>query len=313
MIKFFQRSVSLINQRKMKFIDIGANLTDEVYDGRYSGSRKHEIDRQQVLDKAWNVGVEKIILTVGSILECAPAFKIASNDDRLFCTTGCHPTRCGEFLVDSEYLNKLDQQIEENIGKVVAIGEIGLDYDRLHFCEPDIQKKYFEKQLELADKYDLPLFLHCRNAHDDFIKIIENNKSKIRRGGVVHTYDGTLEHANKLIEMGFHIGLNGCSLKTEANLEVVKNLPNDKIMLETDAPWCEIRPTHASYKYVKTKFETVKKQNKQKWQKDVLVVGRNEPCTIVQVLEVIAGVKGEDAEKLGEIFYNNTMKVFFSD
>jgi len=173
--------------------------------------------------------------------------------------------------------------------------------------------RYFEIQLDLADKYELPLFLHCRNAHDDFIKIIENNKSKIRRGGVVHTYDGSLEHAKKLISMGFHIGLNGCSLKTEANLEVVKALPNDKIMLETDSPWCEIRPTHASSKFVKTKFESVKKQNKQKWQRDVLVAGRNEPCTIIQVLEVIAGVKGEDAEKLSEIFYNNTMKVFFSD
>jgi TatD DNase family protein len=73
--------------------DIGANLTDEVFDGRYSGSRKHDADRQQVLDKAWNVGVEKIILTVGSILEIDPALKIADNDDRLFCTVGTHPTR----------------------------------------------------------------------------------------------------------------------------------------------------------------------------------------------------------------------------
>lgn len=81
----------------------------------------------------------------------------------------------------------------------------------------------------------MPLFLHCRNAHEDFIKIIESNKDKIRRGGVVHTYDGTLEDAKKLMALGFHIGLNGCSLKNAGNLEVVKALPNDKIMLETDA------------------------------------------------------------------------------
>lgn len=142
----------------------------------------------------------------------------------------------------------MDQQIEDNKGKVVAIGEIGLDYDRLHFCEPDVQKKYFEKQLELADKYELPVFLHCRNAHDDLIAIIERNKDKIRRGGVVHTFDGTLAQAKKFISMGFHIGINGCSLKNDANLEVVKALPNDKILLETDAPWCEMRPTHASHK-----------------------------------------------------------------
>jgi TatD DNase family protein len=113
------------------------------------------------------------------------------------------------------------------------------------------------------------------------IKIIEANKSKIKRGGVVHTFDGTLEQAKKFIAMGFHIGINGCSLKTEANLEVVKALPNDKIMLETDAPWCEIRKTHASHKYVKTTFEVVKNKEKKKWQRDVLVNGRNEPVTIV--------------------------------
>lgn len=202
--------------------------------------------------------------------------------DRLFCTVGTHPTRCGEFLVSPDnYFGQLLHQIEDHKDKVVAIGEIGLDYDRLHFCEPDVQKKYFEKQLELADKFDLPLFLHCRAAHDDLIKIIEANKSKIRRGGVVHTFDGTLEQAKKFIAMGFHIGLNGCSLKTDANLEVVKALPNDKIMLETDAPWCEIRKTHASHKHVKTNFEVVKNKEKKKWQRDVLVNGRNEPVTIV--------------------------------
>lgn len=202
--------------------------------------------------------------------------------DRLYCTVGTHPTRCSEFLVSPDnYFGQLTQQIEDHKDKVVAIGEIGLDYDRLHFCEPDVQKKYFEKQLELADKFELPLFLHCRAAHDDLIKIIEDNKSKIRKGGVVHTFDGTLEQAKKLISMGFYIGINGCSLKTEAGLEVVKGIPNDRIMLETDAPWCEIRPAHAGSKHIVTKFETVKKQQKKKWQREVLVVGRNEPVAIV--------------------------------
>lgn len=157
------------------------------------------------------------------------------------------------------------------------------------------------------------MFLHCRSAHDDLIKIIEANKEKIRRGGVVHTFDGTLEQAKKLIALGFEIGINGCSLKTEANLEVIKALPNDKILLETDAPWCEIRPTHASHKHIKTVFEMVKKKEKKKWQKDVLIVGRNEPVTIIQILEVIASIKNEDPEKLSEIFYNNTMKLFFPE
>lgn len=68
--------------------DIGANLTDEVFDGRYSGSRKHDADRQQVLEKAWQIGMQKIIVTVGTIFDCEPAFKIANTDERIFCTVG---------------------------------------------------------------------------------------------------------------------------------------------------------------------------------------------------------------------------------
>jgi TatD DNase family protein len=298
----------------MKFIDIGANLTDSMYDGIYNGSKKHDPDRDQVLTRAWQRGIQKIIITCGTILDCEPAFKISSKDERLYTTVGCHPTRCGEFLIGPEtYYNNLIKNIEENKEKVVAIGEIGLDYDRLHFCEADVQKQYFEKQLELADKFDLPLFLHCRNAHDDLISILTRNKDKVRKGGVVHTFDGTLEQAKKLIAMGLYIGINGCSLKTEANLNVIKEIPNDKILLETDSPWCEIRPTHASHKYVKTNFETIKKNQKKKWHRESLVIGRSEPVQIIQVLEVISGVKNEDPEKLSEIYYNNAIKLFFPE
>jgi TatD DNase family protein len=112
-----------------------------MFDGRYNGSRKHDPDRQQVLEKAWQVGMQKIIITIGTIFDCEPVFKIVEKDERLYSTVGCHPTRCGEFLVDTNYFEKLDQYIIDNKKKVVAIGEIGLDFDRLHFCEADIQKK----------------------------------------------------------------------------------------------------------------------------------------------------------------------------
>ncbi|CAO1403249.1 unnamed protein product [Diamesa serratosioi] len=284
-----------------------------MFDGMYNGARKHDADRKDVLERAWNIGVQKIVLTVGTIFDFPSAFKIANSDERLYCTVGCHPTRCGEFLVDTYYFEKLCTQIEEHRSKVIAIGEIGLDYDRLHFCEPDVQKQFFEKQLELADKYDLPLFLHCRKAHADLCEILERNKDKIRKGGVVHTFDGTLEEAKKLIAMGFHIGVNGCSIKTQENLDVIKEIPNDKLMIETDAPWCEIRPTHASNKHVKTVFELVKNKDKKKWDKHVLVRGRNEPVCVIQILEVISAIKNEDAEKLSEIFYQNTLNVFFPE
>lgn len=193
---------------------------------------------------------------------------------------GCHPTRCGEFTPNpEEYFSKLCNLIEENSDNVVAVGEMGLDYDRLHFCDKETQKIYFTKQLQMAEKYQLPLFLHYRNSSEDFIKIIQENREKISRGGVVHSFDGTLDEALKMIELGFYIGINGCSLKTEDNLKVVKEIPNDRIMIETDCPWCGVRPTHAGSKFVKTTFPTVKK--KEKWTKDSMIDGRNEPAQIM--------------------------------
>lgn len=166
--------------------------------------------------------------------------------DRLYFTMGCHPTRCNEFEPDPDkYYSQLCAAIDENRNKIVAIGECGLDYDRLHFCPADVQKKYFERQLDLVVKYQLPLFLHCRNSFEDFYDIIQRNLSKITNGGVVHSFDGTIEEAKKLIELGFYIGINGCSLKTAEQLKVVAEIPNERILVETDCPWCAIRPSHA--------------------------------------------------------------------
>ncbi|XP_053689482.1 deoxyribonuclease TATDN1 [Sabethes cyaneus] len=295
---------------KMKFIDIGANLTDPMFQGVYNGSSKHQPDLPNVLERSWAAGLQKIIVTCGSVSDCEPASHIVKADEKLFMTVGCHPTRCGEFEPDPEgYYLRLCKQIEDNRPKVVAIGECGLDYDRLNFCEKEIQKKYFEKQLNLANKYELPLFLHCRNAHEDFFEILKRNQEKIPKRGVVHTFDGSLEDASKLIELGFYIGINGCSLKADDNLKTVAQLPDNRIMLETDAPWCEIRPSHAGSKYVQTKFPSVKK--KEKWEEGLLIAGRCEPAMIVQVLEVLSGVKNKPRESLAEMYYNNTEKVFF--
>lgn len=166
-------------------------------------------------------------------------------------TMGCHPTRCNEFQSDPDkYFLQLCNAIEENRSKVIAIGECGLDYDRLHFCTADVQKQYFERQLDLVDKYKLPLFLHCRNSANDFYDIIKRNSAKITNGGVVHSFDGTLEEAQKYIELDFFIGINGCSLKTDDQLKVVAAIPNERILLETDCPWCAIRPSHAGMVFV---------------------------------------------------------------
>ncbi|XP_058466207.1 deoxyribonuclease TATDN1 [Malaya genurostris] len=295
----------------LKIIDIGANLTDPMFQGIYGNSSKHQPDLDIVLTRGWNGGLQKIIVTCGNVSDCSSAVNIVNTDDRLFMTVGCHPTRCNEFDPDPEgYFQSLCKQIDDNRSKVVAIGECGLDYDRLNFCDKEIQKKFFEQQLNLATNFNLPLFLHCRNAHNDFIEILVRNLDKLPKRGVVHTFDGTLEDARKLIELGFYIGINGCSLKTQENLKIVSDIPDDKIMIETDSPWCEIRPSHAGSKFVKTKLPCVKK--KEKWEKNSLIAGRCEPVMIIQVLEVLSGVKKQSVENLANIYYNNTLNMFFN-
>lgn len=125
----------------------------------------------------------------------------------------------------------------------------------------------------------------------------------------MHSFDGTYEEARSFIDLDLYIGLNGCSLKTEQNLEVVKRLPIEKLMIETDCPYCEIKASHASSKYVRTKLESVKKE---KWSADKMIKGRNEPANIIQVLETIAAIKEMNEAQLSEIIYENTLKVFFS-
>jgi TatD DNase family protein len=113
----------------------------------------------------------------------------------------------------------------------------------------------------------------------------------------------------ELIEMDLFIGLNGCSLKTEENLEVVKQIPFDRIMLETDCPYCDIRNSHASSKYVKTQFPKLAKE-KYKCSCEKMNKDRNEPCTMIQVVEVISQLLNVSEEELMTTAWNNTLKMF---
>ncbi|XP_023248627.1 putative deoxyribonuclease TATDN1 [Copidosoma floridanum] len=230
--------------------------------------------------------------------------------DRLFSTVGCHPTRCNEIEESGDpkaYLEALCDLANNNRSKIIAIGEMGLDYDRLQFCPKETQKKYFEMQLSLCSTLKLPMFLHCRNAANDFVHILREHKDSLT-AGVVHSFDGNTEDAYSMLQLGLHIGINGCSLKTEENLFVVTTIPSDRLLIETDCPWCEVRPTHASAKDIVTRFSSVKKE---KWQSDKMVKGRNEPCNIVQILEILASVRDEEEEYLCNQIYKNTMKLFF--
>ncbi|KAL1139745.1 hypothetical protein AAG570_006723 [Ranatra chinensis] len=277
-----------------------------MYSGIYNGAKKHEPDLQHVLHRAWENGLAKLIITGGNLDESKKALELVKEDNRLYSTVGCHPTRCKEFEDDPEsYFEGLSKIIENGESNIVAVGECGLDYDRLQFCDKETQLKFFEKQLGLSKRWNLPLFLHCRNSADDLISILSKHEGL---KGVVHSFDGSKEEMKTIVSLGYYIGLNGCSLKTQDNLDVVKEVPNDKLLLETDCPWCEVRPSHAGSKFIKTTFPSVKKE---KWRAELMVKGRNEPANIIQILEIISAVKGENVGVLSEQVYRNTMQLFF--
>lgn len=252
-------------------------------------------------------------MTGGSLEESKEALAIAETDGRLFCTVGVHPTRCKEFEESGDpekHFQALLSLAKEGIekGKVVAIGECGLDYDRLHFCPSEIQRKYFEKQFELAYATKLPMFLHMREAAADFCAIVERNKDRFT-GGVTHSFTGSAEDRDKLLTFNMYIGINGCSLKTAENLDVVRGIPIERMMIETDSPYCEIKNAHAGISFVKSTWPSKKKE---KYDQDSLVKGRNEPCLVRQVLEVVDGCKGiNDIDQLSRTLYHNTCRVFF--
>ncbi|KAH3676215.1 hypothetical protein WICPIJ_009175 [Wickerhamomyces pijperi] len=244
-----------INSHQIRYFDIGVNFTDPMFHGKYHDKHHHPSDLEDVILRAKTFNVRKMLLTGSSLSESKTIISLADRYPNYFYTTvGVHPCSVNEinFSVGDEYLTELKDLalLGKKLGVVKAFGEFGLDYDRLHYSSKEDQIKYFKLQLDIAVDVQLPLFLHMRAACDDFVKIIKPYLEVLPKGGVVHSFTGTSEELHKLLELGFYIGVNGCSLKTEENLEVLKEIPLEKLMIETDAPWCEIRKTHAGYKYL---------------------------------------------------------------
>ena len=192
-------------------------------------------------------------------------------------------------------------------GLAVAFGEIGLDYDRLFLAPKETQLKYFEAQLNLAVELKMPLFLHSRACHDDFERLLRPRLDDFPRRGLVHSFTGTLDEMRQLLALGFDIGINGCSVKTEQNLAVVKEIPLARLQIETDGPWCEMRASHASSKYMEGAPQIGSKAvKKEKFQTGSMVKGRNEPATIVHVAHVVAKIKDIRIEEVSEAYVSGS-------
>lgn len=311
-------------------MDIGANLIDPMFQGEYREKQRHPSDLSAVLVRAQCAGVGQIMVTAGNLEESREALKLCQEAregwPELFFTVGVHPTRCGEFeangaLSADAYMAELlaTARLGQKImgsgqhGLCMAVGECGLDYDRLMFCPRDLQLKYFEMQLiSLAGPLGLPLFLHCRTseAAQDLVQLLNKHRNLLPTPpGVVHSFDGSVEDASRFIELGFYIGINGCSLKTAENLDVVRQLPLDSLLLETDAPWCGIKASHAGHAHVRSTWEEVKKP--EKWEEGKCVKDRCEPCHLKQVLEVVAGCRSESPEAIASSVWENSRRLFF--
>ena len=160
-----------------------------------------------------------------------------------YATVGVHPCSAKTFDTYKGGPSALLQELEtfaidsKNAGYAVAFGEIGLDYDRFYLAEKEEQLKYFEAQLDIAVKVQMPLFLHSRAASEDFEKLLGRRLENLPRRGLVHSFTGTIEEMDRLVTMGFDIGVNGCSMKTEENLDVVRAIPLERMQIETDGPW----------------------------------------------------------------------------
>nr|GAT47833.1 deoxyribonuclease tatd [Mycena chlorophos] len=317
-----------------RFIDVGVNLTDPVFRGKYRGKQRHEDDMDAMMQRAESAGVASQIITGTSLSESREAAELAKRYGHYF-TIGCHPTRVAEFTAfkggPGAYLAALDTLVASNLkgkGRVVAIGECGLDYDRLHFASEELQRKYFKAQLALAKKYHLPLFLHSRAAHTDFVEILreegfsqDGGKAVGGKGGVVHSFTGTPDEARELMDMGFHLSINGCGLKTEDNLKAAQAIRLDRLLLETDAPWCSMTGGHASRQHLTSLPSTLREsyfppssRGPDNFIAGKAVKGRNEPCAIGGVAWVMHQLHPEsDFGDLVSRAFTNTCELFELD
>ncbi|KNC47839.1 deoxyribonuclease TATDN1 [Thecamonas trahens ATCC 50062] len=295
-----------------------------MYQGVYRGTFKHEPDLDEVLARADAAGVRAIMITGTDVVESTKAVDMvargggSAEDGRpeLYATVGVHPTRAGVFDDDGEgaVVERLRTLVVRGGDKVLAVGETGIDHNRAHFCPLEVQAKYFETQIQLARELDKPLFLHYRNddAEPDspFFSILAAHAGAIR--GVVHSFTGSPSEIETIVGLGLYVGINGCSLRTEANCDAVRTIPLERLLLETDAPWCDIRRTHHGYSHVVTHFEGAKKAKA--FVRGSMVKSRNEPATMRQVLEVVYGLRAavdnlESIDAFAAIIYANSERL----
>ena len=241
---------------------------------------RFDADREAVLGRAQEAEVHAIMV-IGFDLETSRgAIALAEQYDQIYATVGMHPH-------DAKNLHDETIHIFRELAahpKVVALGEMGLDYYRNLSPRP-IQKAVFERQLDLAEELDLPIVIHNREAYHDILPILQARRGRVR--GVMHCFSGDVEIMHRSLTLGFYIGIGGpvTYRKSDALQEVAQKVPADALLVETDCPW------------LAPQFRRGK---------------RNEPAYVRATAEKIAELRGISLEEIGEITTQNFEGLFIT-
>ena len=251
----------------MKMVDVHAHLTDQKFD-----------DVEQVVLNAEENGVGKIICSAYNLLSSQQAVDLSKRFNQVYANVGIHPENVEEW--SAETIKNLENLSKNS--KIVAIGEIGLDY----YWRQDTkekQKQIFVDQINLANKLNLPIVVHSREAMGDTIEILKSNRPN--KESLLHCYSGSVESAKILMDLGFSFSFGGVVTFSNAKtaVEVVKSLPIEKILLETDCPYLTPVPFRGK---------------------------RNEPKNVVYVADMIARIKNMTIEEVAEKTTENAKRLF---
>ena len=255
-------------------IDIGANLTHDSFD--------HDFD--DVLQRADDAGVTQMVVTGASIPGSEQAAELANRHEQLFATAGIHPHQAEE--TSREAIATLEGLLEND--RVKAVGETGLDFFR-DFSPRPAQVKSFEQHIELAIQTGLPMFLHERDAHPTFAEVLSGYRDDLG-DLVVHCFTGEKEALYAYLDLDCHIGITGwiCDERRGQHLlTLVKDIPSERLMIETDAP------------YLMPRNITPKPKTR-----------RNEPHYLSVVCETVAECRGESIDEVARQTSDNARRFF---
>ncbi|MBR4110598.1 MAG: TatD family hydrolase [Clostridia bacterium] len=248
------------------FFDSHAHLCDEAFDE----------DREEVIQKCFDSDV-KFITEIGYSEETSKkAVELANKYETIFAVVGAHPDECNKDI-NLSYIRELAQN-----KKVVAIGEIGLDYhyDNLN---KENQKKYFVEQIKIANELNLPISIHSRDADMDMLEILKQNK--INAGFIMHCFSSSVEVAKEIIKLDGYISISGTvTFKNAKNVvEVVKIVPEDRLLIETDCPYLAPQAYRGK---------------------------RNDPSYVIETAKKVAELREKTLEEIAEITMGNTMRIY---